>query len=190
MLWITCVTLLSLHAACVGTEPANILLLPVNRPRLLIVFSHDSDAGVDQPRQLSQRQPSAIKATTNVRRHLGDLLSHRCRCDVRIDRDPEYNILHSVDRTDVYDIQQGEDYLGPSALIVIHSTPPPLEYGQFNEWLGSLRWQMSLMESAAAAWSGMERCVDKKDTEDNEGLMVYHVYFTLANAPLGLDTHR
>jgi len=100
---------------------------------------------------------------SRVHRLLGDLLSVRCRCEVRFG----CNLVQSA----VADTNNNDDglYDGPSALVVIHPRPPPLEGNDlaFDSWINGQRWKSSLVRSPLADWIGLERVV------------IYHVYFLM-----------
>ena len=135
------------------------------KPRLLIAHAgYVDDVG------------AFVRVPADVRRLLGNLLSLRCRCDVRIDGDETYNRPRAADGSDDNDQKRSDCSRGPTAFVVIHSKPPPRDDNGFHQWLNEVDWRRVLTQSSAGVWLGLES--NAVEYGDN---VICHIYFRLSD---------
>lgn len=153
----------------------------IQRPRLLITSADGTDNDSVNIHRYQSHQPrtDAPQTAIVVYRQLGILLSQRCHCDVRIDDDNMEDSAEAPTRG----LSSGEETEFRSsriAMVVVHWTPPPADDRRFISWLGSLRVFVSSLRSTTAQWIGVQR--SKCDTENDESVRIYHVYFLPCNS--------
>jgi hypothetical protein len=124
-----------------------------------------------------------MRVPPDVCRLLGNLLKLRCDCDVRIDGDMQYNVSHQTTNSDSED----DVCCGPSAVVIIHPTPPPLDDVALEDWLVKLDCETTWSEPASAAWIGMEQYLDD---DERKMVAIYHVFFVPHFDTLRLATKR
>jgi hypothetical protein len=119
---------------------------------------------------------------------LGDLLALRCHCDVRIDGDPDYNELQTINNNN----NNNDDNNGKvcddnvscvqTALVVIHTTNTYADLWGLEIWHSGLHKKIDV-DSTTASWIDLERhWRDECDTS----LVIYHACFLYPDTAAGL----
>jgi hypothetical protein len=153
----------------------------VDIPRLLIVKSSDIRGAIEPSCHAAESRIGAVQVSTAVCRLLGDLLALRCCCQVRVDGGDAQPTTNNNDICDSAECD--ESYRGPTALVVIHSKPPPVDLVGLEDWLSDLH----PMKSTSAKWIGLEHCLDD---ENANSLAVYQVYFSAFDYSMDIDVCR